>query len=177
MRKYNIIAIAATVGVGTAMRQHATGRQLVNRHPPLHTTPESRTASHFHSPQNSPFDPYPQSVERIMVMTRAEINRLTKQRGKVPWLRFYKISSGGLRPADHRFGLRAVVYKNQETGLERRLKSTLQAEARATYLTLMPAPGLTPSTIFPSRTTSTPFTKTKGMPSEYRFGFSNVALS
>src|SRR6202790_4678302 len=117
MRKYNIIAIAATVGVGTAMRQHATGRQLVNRHPPLHTTPESRTASHFHSPQNSPFDPYPQSVERIMVMTRAEINRLTKQRGKVPWLRFYKISSGGLRPADHRFGLGAVVYKNQETGL------------------------------------------------------------
>jgi hypothetical protein len=66
-----------------------------------------------------------------MLMTRAEINRLTKQRGKVPWLRFYKISSGGLRPADHRFGFRAVVYKNQETGLAER-----GAQVIATDLTL-----------------------------------------
>jgi hypothetical protein len=85
--------------------------------PPSHITPESRTPSHSHSPQNSSFYPYPRPVESIILMTRAEINRLTKQREKVPWLRFYKPLAEPPASGPSIWIRGQLVYKNQETGL------------------------------------------------------------
>jgi hypothetical protein len=80
--------------------------------PHSHITPESRTPSHSHSPQNSSFYPYPRPVESIMLMPRAEINRLTKQREKVPWLRFYK-------PLAEASGQRIIALDSGAVGLQK----------------------------------------------------------
>src|SRR5271169_4418259 len=94
-----------------------TGRQLVNRH--SFVTHNSRFSNRLplSLPAKLLLPRVSSTCGKEQALTRAEINRLTKQRGKVPWLRFYRF--GGFRSAQL-FGLSgAANFGGPTVGLQK----------------------------------------------------------